>query len=165
MFVWKLLFTLLLVYQGIIISVKDRYFYIIQILFALLMLIAGTYLVLRHVFVYNTLSPLMILGIVGSSIALGLLFRLRTPVTADKKRKMIHIPGQYTNLIPTFALLGTNYYLAYLKVSYHNFFLTLTPERQTLLITFTLVMGVWIVMHLCVCYRYWRSPSTPFPKK
>ena len=161
MFVWKLLFTLIIIYQGFVMSLKDRYLYLVQLLFSIIVLAGATYLVITRVFIYNTLSLPTMIAIVLGSLVIGILLRHATPIVADKSRKRVLVPGHYVNLIPNFALLGINYYLGYIKLTQKDFFEQLTTERQALLITFTAIMSLWIVMNVYVCYKYFRGPSTP----
>ena len=109
MFVWKLLFTLIIIYQGFVMSLKDRYLYLVQLLFSIIVLAGATYLVITRVFIYNTLSLPTMIAIVLGSLVIGILLRHATPIVADKSRKRVLVPGHYVNLIPNFALLGINY--------------------------------------------------------
>jgi hypothetical protein len=161
MFVWKVLLALVLVYEGVKVSLRDRYFYAIWPVISALMLCIALCIVIPKVFVYNTLSSLTRLIILACSIILGIAFQITAPMTVDKKRKLVFIPGRYINLIPTLSLLTVNYYVAYLRFTQREFFHTLTDERQQLLIAFTTIMGIWIVMNICICYRYIRCKSTP----
>jgi hypothetical protein len=161
MFIWKVMFGLILLYRGVQVSIQDRYLYLIWPMISVILLCIVLCTVIPKVFIYNTLSLLTKLIILACSIVLGIAFQITAPVTADKKRKLIFIPGRYINLIPTLSFLAINYYVAYLRFTQKEFFNTLTDERQQLLIAFTTIMSIWIVMNICICYRYIRSDSTP----
>jgi hypothetical protein len=161
MFVWKVLLALFLLYEGVQVSLRDRYFYAIWPMISVIMLSIALCLVVPKVFIYNTLSPLARLIILACSIVLGVAFQITVPMTADKKRKLVFMPGRYINLIPTLSLLLVNYYVAYLRFTQREFFHTLTNERQQLLIAFTTIMSIWIVMNICIGYRYIKCKSTP----
>jgi hypothetical protein len=158
---WIIIFTVVIIYLTVKFSIKDRYMYLVQLLISIAILPLAIYLVVTRVFIHNTLSLYEMAAIALSSLVLGILFRISTAITADKKRKLIRIPGQYINLIPIFALLSINYLISYLKVSEKEFFQIDSPERQELLIAFTTIMSIWIVMHVCVLYKYLRGKSTP----
>jgi hypothetical protein len=161
MIVWTILFMILIIYTSIRFSITDRYLYLIQLLFSIALLPCSIYLVIKRIFVHNTLSLYNIIAIILCSIVLGTLFRLSTRIVADKKRRLLCIPGQYINLIPTFLLLCINYTISFLWASQKDFFLSVTPERQYLLIAFTTIMGIWTVMNMSVFYKYLRCKSTP----